>query len=265
MQFIETGDLKVCYELKGSGYPIVLIMGLTAGMDWWDPGLVDALSEKYRVLMFDNRGAGRTVTPEEGDFSIEMFARDTAALMGKLGIERAHVFGFSMGGIIAQALALEYPEKVSKLVLGGTFCGGKETVMPSPQASKMLLDTSGGLEGAFSRALELMFPWEFLAANPGYAETFRKRFMSAPVNEHNARRQLVASMKLGTYSRLPEIRVPVLVVTGADDILIPPENSDILVKGIPGAKLKKYKDAGHFFMAPAREEFIDDILSFLDE
>lgn len=105
MQFIEAGDLNICYELKGSGYPLVMIMGFSANMDWWDPEFIDALALKYRVLVFDNRGAGRTVTPVEGDFSLEMFADDTAMLMEKLGIERAHVFGFSMGGIIAQSLA----------------------------------------------------------------------------------------------------------------------------------------------------------------
>lgn len=263
-QYIEAGDLKICYKLQGTGCPLVLIMGLTAGMDWWDPEFIDALSTKYRVLMFDTRGAGRTVTPPEGDFSIEMFSDDTALLMDKLGIEKAHVFGFSMGGIIAQALALRYPGKVSKLVLGGTFCGGKETVMPSPEATKMLLDASGGLEGLFSRCLELMFPWQFLADNPGYAEDFRRRFMAAPVTPHNARRQLVASMKLGTYSMLPEIKVPALVVTGRDDILIPPRNSHILAERIPGARLIEYSGAGHCFMSPAREQFTRDIMEFLE-
>ena len=265
MQFIEAGDLKICYEIKGSGYPLVLIMGFSAGMDWWDSELIDALSGKYRVLAFDNRGAGQTVTPDEGDFSIEMFADDTALLMDKLGIDRAHVFGFSMGGIIAQALTLKHPEKVNRLILGGTFCGGKETIMPDEHAAKMLMDTSGGIEGAFGRALELMFPWEFLASNPGYADNFRKRFMAAPVTAHNARRQLVASMKLGTYPRLPEVKAPTLVVPGTDDILISPRNSRLIAERIPGAKLIEYSGAGHCFMSPAREQFISDLLEFLGD
>ena len=87
MKQITVRDLKICCESVGYGYPIVLIMGLTANMDWWDPELVDALSQKYRVLMFDNRGAGRTITPDDGEFTCEMFADDTAALMDTKGIQ----------------------------------------------------------------------------------------------------------------------------------------------------------------------------------
>ncbi len=264
MQFIEAGDLNICYELKGSGYPLVMIMGFSANMDWWDPEFIDALALKYRVLVFDNRGAGRTVTPVEGDFSLEMFADDTAMLMEKLGIERAHVFGFSMGGIIAQSLALRYPQKVSRLVLGGTFCGGKETVMPAPEVSKMLMDTSGGIDGMCERTLKLMFPESFISADPGFAAGFTERCKSAPITGHNARRQLVASMKTGTWQHLPELNIPVLVVTGTEDILISPENSRILADRIPGAELVEYADSGHCFMSTARQKFLKDITSFFD-
>ena len=264
MKYITAGDLEICYEIHGTGYPIVLIMGFTGNMDWWDPELIDALSQKYRVLTFDNRGAGRTETPEEGDFSCEMFADDTSTLMDALDIERAHIFGFSMGGIIAQALALRHPDKVSKLVLGGTFCGGKETVMADPEVTKILMDTSGGMEGSFSRSLELMFPAEFIKKNPGFTKNFRERYMTAPISAKNARRQLIASMKLSTYANLPEIKIPAIVVTGAEDILIPPQNSHILAERIPGAKLIEYTGAGHCFMDPKRETFLNDLMEFLD-
>lgn len=264
MQFIEAGDLKIRYELKGSGYPLVLIMGFSGSMDWWDVEFIDALAEKYRVLVFDNRGAGRTVTPPEGDFTLEMFAGDTKLLMDKLGIDRAHVFGFSMGGIIAQALALRYPEKVSRMVLAGTFCGGRETVMPSPEVSKMLMDTGGGIDGMCARTLQLMFPERFVAENPGFAAGFIERCKSAPITAHNARRQLVASMKTGTWQRLPEIKIPVLVATGTEDILISPENSRILAGRIPGAQLVEYADSGHCFMSTAREKCLKDTIDFFN-
>lgn len=264
MQFIKVNDLNICYETKGNGYPLVLINGFSESMDSWDPEMTDALAEKYRVLLFDNRGAGRTETPEEGDFSCEMFADDTAALMESLGIKNANVFGFSMGGVIAQALSLKHPEKVNKLVLGGTFCGGKETVMAAPEVTKILLDTSGGIEGIFSRSLTLLFPEGYAETNPEFTENLKKRFMTAPISSHNARRQLIASMKLSTYSRLPEIKNPALIVTGTEDILIPPQNSRILAERIPGAKLIEYPGAGHYFMAPSRDEFLTDIMEFLD-
>lgn len=264
MQFIEAGDLKICYELKGSGYPLVLIMGFSGNMDWWDPEFIEALAAKYHVLVFDNRGAGRTVTPETGDFTLEMFANDTALLMEKLGIVRAHVFGFSMGGLIAQLLALRHPEKVSRLVLGGTFCGGRETVLPTPEVSKMLMENSGGIDGMCARTLQLMFPERFVAGNPGFARSFIERCRRAPVTAHNARRQLVASMKTGTWQRLTEIQIPVLVATGTEDILISPENSRILAQRIPGAELVEYADSGHCFMSTAREKCLKDIIDFFN-
>jgi pimeloyl-ACP methyl ester carboxylesterase len=264
MDYINVNDLKICYSLKGEGYPIVLIMGFTAGMDWWDSELIDALAEKYSVLIFDNRGAGRTVTPADGDFSINMFADDTAALMDALSLEKAHVFGFSMGGIIAQALTLRYPDKVNKLVLGGTCCGGKETLLADPAVIKKLMDADGGIEGSFSRTLELMFPEEFISANSGFSKDFRERYMAAPVSGHNARRQLAAIMKRGTYPDLPGIKSSTLVVTGTEDILIPPQNSHILAERIPHAELIEYEGAGHCFMSPKREEFLKDIFEFLD-
>ncbi|HPS59483.1 MAG TPA: alpha/beta hydrolase [Spirochaetota bacterium] len=264
MQFVEAGDLKICCELKGSGYPLVMIMGFSGNMDWWEPEFIDALAAKYRVLVFDNRGAGRTVTPPEGDFTLDMFADDTALLMEKLGIDRANVFGFSMGGIIAQALALRHPEKVNRLVLGGTFCGGKETVMPTREVSKILADSSGGIDEVCARTLKLMFPEKFISGNPGFAAGFVERCKSAPITAHNARRQLVASMKTGTWQRLPEIKIPVLVATGTEDILISPENSHILAERIPGAELVEYAESGHCFMSTAREKCLNDMTSFFD-
>lgn len=264
MKFIKAGDLQVCYELKGSGYPLVMIMGFSGNMDWWDVEFIEALAAEYRVLVFDNRGAGRTVTPPEGDFTLDMFAADTALLMDRLGIDRANVFGFSMGGIIAQALALRNPEKVNRLVLAGTFCGGRETVMPSTEVSKMLMDTGGGIEGMCARTLRLMFPERFIAENPGFAAGFITRCKSAPITAHNAGRQLVASMKTGTWQRLPEIKIPVLVATGTEDILISPENSRILAGRIPGAELVEYADSGHCFMSTAREKCLKDIIDFFN-
>lgn len=263
MEFIEAGDLKISYTIKGSGYPLVMIMGFTGNMDWWDPEFLEALAAKYRLLIFDNRGAGRTVTPSEGQFSIEMFAEDTALLMDKLGIEHAHVFGFSMGGLIAQVLALRHPEKVSKLILGGTFCGGKETVMPSKEVTQKLTDSGGGLDAVCSRTLELMFPEKFLADNPGFVKSFSDRYKTAPIRANNAIRQLAATVKNSTYRQLPDIKIPVLVVRGSEDIIIPPRNAEVLAEKIEGAKLITYNGAGHCFMSTNREEFLKDLLEFL--
>lgn len=263
MEKVMVGDLDVCCEVVGDGYPIVLIMGLTANMDWWDPELVDTLSKNYRVLMFDNRGAGRTVTPREGEFSSELFADDTAGLMKAKGIERANILSMSMGGMIAQELALKYPERVNKLALSCTFCGGKHMVQASNEVQKMLVDRSGGLEGIFERVLKLMFPRDYLDANPEFVERFKERFLRAPTSAYNAMRQFMACMRVSTYDRLSTITHPTLVACGTDDILIPPENSRLIAKRIPDAKLVEYQGSGHGFMTQARNAFLKDLLGFL--
>ena len=263
MEFVEAGELSICCELRGEGYPIVLIHGLTANMDWWDPGLLSALSERYRILAFDNRGAGRTVTPEAGDWTCETFADDTVALMEATGIERANVLSVSMGGMIAQELALKYPEKVNKLILGSTFCGAAHTVYASQEVLEKLTDTSGGPEEVLQRTTELMFTPDSLKEQPEVVEGFKIAWMRAPTSKHNAMRQYMAAAKIDTYNRLPEINISTLVVTGKEDILIPPENSRIIAERIPGAKLIEYEGYGHSFISRMPEAFINDLLEFL--
>ena len=263
MEQITVRDLKICCESVGDGYPIVIIMGLTANMDWWDPELVDALSRKYRVLMFDNRGAGRTITPDDGEFTCEMFADDTAALMDTKGILRTNILSMSMGGLIAQELALKYPERVNNLVLGCTFCGGQHMVQASDEVMQILMDRSGGLDGLFDRMLKLMFTENFLDANPDFVKRLKERYLRAPISVANSLRQFMACAKSDTYERLPEIKNPTLVATGTDDPLIPPQNSRMLAQRIPGAKLIEFKGSSHGFMSQARDTFIKDLLDFL--
>jgi pimeloyl-ACP methyl ester carboxylesterase len=265
MQRAEINDLSICCELGGDGYPLVLIMGLAADLNWWDPELLDALRKGFRVLAFDNRGAGRTSTPDQGEFTIAMFADDTASLMDAFGIERGNVLGLSMGGMIAQELALKYPDKVEKLVLCATHCGGKQHAPTSQEVIRILADQSGGIEGLFQRLLQLMWPSDYLEANPEFVQRFRERFMIAPITAVNAARQFMAILNHDTCDRLPEIKAPTLVATGTEDMLIPPENSRIIAERIPGAKLIEYQGAGHGFMWQLREAFEKDLLEFLGQ
>ncbi|HON58678.1 MAG TPA: alpha/beta hydrolase [Smithella sp.] len=265
MEYVAVRDLKIRCEVSGTGYPLVLIMGLTASMDWWDKELIDALASRYQVLIFDNRGAGFTVTPEEGEFTAEMFADDTVALMDAKGISRAHILGMSMGGLIAQELAIKYPERVNKLILACTFCGGRHMIQASPEVMKILLDKSGGLDGIFDRALQLMFTPDFLASHGEYVKNFRERYMRAPISAANALRQFMACGKSDTYDRLPEIKNPTLVLSGLDDPLIPPANSHILAERIPNAKLIQYRGTSHGFITEVRDQFVKDLLDFLSD
>jgi pimeloyl-ACP methyl ester carboxylesterase len=262
MRYVKVGDINVCYDIQGDGFPLVLIMGLTANMEWWDREMLDALSKKYRVVTFDNRGAGRTETPDVGEFTIAMFADDTFGLMDSLGIGRANIAGYSMGGLIAQEMAIKQPERVNRLALCSTFCGGQHMIQAGPEVLKVLMDTSGGIEGRCDRALSLMFDGEYLDANPDFVKTFRERYLRAPTSIKNGMRQFMACAKSSTFGRLNEITAPVLVTTGTDDILILPQNSRKLADNIPGARLVEYKGGGHGMMHQMRDQFVKDLMAF---
>lgn len=263
MVFARVGDLNICYELRGEGRPLVMIMGLTGNMDWWDPGVTGGLSKRYQVVLFDNRGAGRTETPPEGEFTCAQMADDTVGLMEAMGIERAHVLGVSMGGMIAQELALNHPEKVEKLVLCATFCGGRNTVYASQEVLARMADSSGTVDDLIRRTLSIMFPAEWLERNEGHFEDFKERYLRAPCTAQNTVRQFMATTRLDTYDRLPSIVVPTLVMCGGADVLIPPENSRMIAGRIPAAKLIEYPGAGHGFTSQVPLQFVSDVVDFL--
>jgi pimeloyl-ACP methyl ester carboxylesterase len=262
MEKVTVGDIDMCYQVIGEGHPLVMIMGLTANMDWWDPELLESLSKRYRVLIFDNRGAGRTDAPP-GEFTIKQFADDTAGLMDALGFDHAHVMGVSMGGMIAQELVLNYPERVDNLVLCVTFCGGQETVPASQEVLDKLIKRPPTPEEQAKQTLTLLFPEEWLETHKEYFDGFLEIYMRAPTTDENALRQFMACANFSDYDRLPLIDKPTLVACGAEDILIPPENSRIIADRIPGAKLVEYEGAGHGFINQYREEFTPVLVDFL--
>ena len=252
----------MCYQVMGERQPLVMIMGLTANIDWWDLPSLEDLSSRYKLLIFDNRGAGRTDAPP-GEFSIKQFADDTVGLMDALDFGHAHVLGYSMGGMIAQELVLNYPEKVDKLVLCATFCGGKETVQASQEVLNKLINRPPTAEEQAKVSLTLLYSEEWLETHKEYSDDFLEAYMRAPATDENALRQFMACANLSTYDRLPTIDKPTLVACGAEDILIPPENSRIIARSIPGAKLVEYEGAGHGFMYQCREEFAPVLVDFL--
>lgn len=252
------------YEIHGDGFPLVMIMGLGANIDWWTSDMIEACSQHFKTIIFDNRGAGRTDKPEI-DYSIKMFADDTAGLMDVLNIERAHVLGASMGGSIAQELVLNYPEKVEKLILGCTSCGGSKQIMPSMD---VLEEISGSLEDlspeeVVLQVLPLLFTEEFRENNPEFIESYKQRLLIAPITADAYQRQLNAVMGFNSFRRLKKIQAPTLIIHGKKDILNPVENAEILAEKIPGAKLLLLENAGHSYHQPDPDKVINAILEFL--
>lgn len=239
MEKVRIGDIDICYDLIGDGPPLVMIMGYSANMDWWDPELIKALATSFGLLCFDNRGAGRT-TAGVKRFSIKQFALDTAGLMDRLQIPRAHVIGVSMGGMIAQQLALDYPWKVDRLVLCCTAPGGIHTKLPRFRVTNRLAIRSRNPGRIARRIVDVLFPEAYLCEHPETYDRLLDVVSRAPIAPMSALRQALAVAWCSLYGRIPSIESRTLVLCGSEDVLAPPENSRVLARRIPGASLREF-------------------------
>ena len=229
----------------------------------WDPSFIDRLAASNELILLNNRGIGGS-TDDGQSFAIAKLATDVAHVIESLGIERANVMGWSMGGFIAQALALNYADRVDKLVLLSTDSGGIEADLASPDVWSKLVDTSGTPNEQARRLFFLLFPNQV-------AESFYRRFGDIVAA---ARAQLPAELlnlqaaamdawhRNGVANQLREIRVPVLIATGTEDIVIPASNALKLVNKIPGAWVAQFPNSGHAFVAQYPRELADLINSF---
>jgi pimeloyl-ACP methyl ester carboxylesterase len=238
------------YRVVGSGPPLVLIMGYAGTMEGWDPRLVHALARHNRVVMFDNAGVGRTQSLP-GELTIDAMAGQTSALIDTLGLGRPDVLGWSMGGMIAQALAVLHPAQVRRLVLCATYPGAG-TVVPSQaaiQAGSLFPANQVGAYNAFTAAIA-----EYPAA-PG-----------APADAKTAQAAAVTEWWHGTDPagrKIASISVPTLIADGTDDQLDPAANDHTLARLIPRSRLVLYPDAGHGFLFQERTPFAALTESFL--
>jgi 3-oxoadipate enol-lactonase len=264
MPTVKVGDINIYYESHGSGEALLLIMGYGGYSGHWAP-LIPSLSQEYRVISFDNRGTGRSDKPNI-PYTIKMMADDAKGLLDAIGIDSAHVFGISMGGMIAQELALNYPDKVKSLILGCTFCGGAKAIQPTPEALAFLLNPEMGKMSVEEQA-RIAVPWlwsqEFIDKNPEAVEMYVAITSEYPTPAHGFARQAEAIMFHDTYDRLSQIKAPTLVIVGGADRIIPAENSKILASRIPNVEMVMLKNAGHGFFGEAAAETTGIILDFL--
>src|SRR3954469_7001087 len=224
--------VKLYWEEHGGGDPLLLIMGLGATLEWWHH-ILPLLSSKFRTIVYDNRGVGRSDIPP-GPYSIPMMADDAAAVLDAAGVAAARVFGASMGGMIAQELALNHPERVRSLVLGCTACGGTHVV---PAAREVGGGAAARRTMTREQAMWLMAPYIFDAATPRerVAEDIAVR-LAATVSHDGYFAQLAGIRAWsGTHDRLAGLTAPTLVIHGETDQLVPAANGRILASAIPGA------------------------------
>jgi pimeloyl-ACP methyl ester carboxylesterase len=274
MSTAKIGDLDVYYDVHGTGDPLLLIMGLAADSTAW-MFQVPAFEQHYRTIVFDNRGVGRTSKPA-GPYTIHQMADDAAGLLDALAVDRAHVVGVSMGGMIAQELTLRYPGRVRSLVLACTY------PEPDPEIERnrrFTVEQLGGTvtsEGQMQIDFKAINPMDFLQQllptvfNPDFIARELPKLLQVfsgalqyGFSMEAILGQVAAVMSHKATERLHEIAVPTLVITGDADRLIPPANSDILAKHIPGAKLVRIPGGSHGFNFETPDVFNRAILEFL--
>jgi pimeloyl-ACP methyl ester carboxylesterase len=236
-------------------------------MDMWNPLLLEELtSANYKVIIFENRGVGGSTVGTK-KFSISQFANDTLGLLDGLGISKADVFGWSMGGFIAQQLAVTNPDKVDNLILYATSCGGPNDRPTPPEVVQIGTNASMSIQERIQKLAPLFFaPASWFKAHPDYLNYFpisaylaNERDLSQQIH----RQQLEASANwTGTCSVLSNIRQPTLVIVGTDDD--PAPDSLALAKGIPGSWLIRIRDAGHGLMYQHPYEFNRVLMTFLE-
>jgi 3-oxoadipate enol-lactonase len=244
---------------QGTRAPVLLIMGLGYPCSMWHRTR-PVLSASYRTIAFDNRGVGRSDVPP-GPYSIAGMASDAAAVLDACGIPTAHVFGVSMGGMIAQEFALQYPSRVQSLILGCTAAGGPNAHRAEPAALEMLRATS---QMSREQATEAAIPFIYDPATPRplIDEDTAQRRPWLP-NRAGYLAQLQAILGWESFSRLPRITAPTLVIHGKTDRLVPPGNGETIAARIPGAKLVLLERAGHLFSTDQTQAAHQPILEFL--
>ncbi len=254
--------INMYYEIHGEGEPLVMIMGLRRNLEWWYKQ-VPVLSRRFRVLVFDNRGAGRSDKPEM-DYSIRLFAKDTAELMRMTGMENANVLGYSMGGYIAQELAINYPGMVRKLILVSTGAGGERAVMMSPERMSRFTANEGLTpEEILKKDMDIYFSDEYIVNHPNEIREFIDISLRWYQPPEAFQRQFQACLEHNTADRLHQIDIPVLIMAGGDDPLVPPDNSRILKGLLPHADLTIYPGLRHCFHMEESDQANKKILDFL--
>ena len=241
---------RIGYRRMGSGRPLLLLNGLAATNADWDPAFIERLASANELVLLDNRGIG-TSADDGGPFDVARLAGDTARVIEALGLGSASVLGWSMGGFIAQALAIDHPTHVQSLVLLSTDPGGSGATLGSPAVRAQLTDASGTPHEQARRLLSLLFPSDL--AESVYREfgdlvaEARARLSPELVDRQAA--AMDAWHRDGVGDRVGELRSPVLVLTGTEDIVIPAANALSLVNAVPGAWLAQFAGGGHAFMA----------------
>jgi len=263
MPVAKVGEINMEYYVEGSGPPLLMIMGFSGQASSWSERFLELLRPHFQIVRFSNRGTGLTDKPQV-EYSIQMMAEDAAGLLRELGIGKAHVLGISMGGMIAQELALNHPGRVQGLVLGCTMPGSSRSVQPSQEVMALIMPVQGlSLEEQFRKAWPAIMTPEFVQGERNFLEDMLRIGLQNATPVDTIMRQAVSIQGFDTYDRLPQIQAPTLIIHGDKDQLIPPQNADILRERIRSSTLRMLPGAAHMFFWEKPAESAEVIVEFL--
>jgi pimeloyl-ACP methyl ester carboxylesterase len=263
MPKLNAGAVAIAYETRGAGPPLLMINGFRRSHVVWLEGVLEPLAERFQLILMDNRGTGDSDKPKDG-YSIEAFADDCAGVIAGLGLPCAHVFGVSMGGMIAQRLATRHPDSVHGLALGCTHCG-RGSIAPEKRIGELLrLVPGAGMDAreVARRQEEAYYMPHFRESQRAVIDGLFDLVNRNPTPPHAVRGHLDAIDAFDACADLARIEVPTLVITGEGDALIPPGNSRLIASRIPGAQLVLLEDAAHFFWIEKPRETADALTRF---
>jgi 3-oxoadipate enol-lactonase len=265
--FAQTKDaLKLRYEIRGQGEPLALIMGFGGSGRAWGEAFLTAIERRFRILLIDNRGTGES-DPAEREFTLADMAADIAAVLDHAATPHAHIFGVSMGGMIAQEFALSYPERTRGLVLGCTNCGASHSIQADPAAIANLIPAPGmdPIEQA-RRAFSVACGKAFLNSERGQSILTQAiaemgNYPITPMQTFMRQGQAIGGFD--SFARLGQIKAPTLIIHGDDDSIIPYANADVIHGAIAGSKKHTLNAAGHIFFLEMPDEAVRAAGDFL--
>lgn len=247
MPLAPLAEIELSYERAGSGPPLLMIMGMSGTFDHWNAAFLDDLRRDFETIVYDHRGVGAS-SRLQGPVTIAQLAKDAAGLLEALEVDSVHVLGISMGGMVAQELALAHPERIRALALGCTYCGGEGSALTSEEVMRKLAEAmmSGDRERAIRAGWEVNVAPALADDEEAYArflEIGRRRAVPVEVIMEQVR----AIAEHDTSARLPEIALPTLVVHGTLDQMIPVRNGRMIAGLIGGSHLEIFDGVGHLF------------------
>ena len=260
MPFTTNQGARIYWDEEGQGEPLLLIMGLGYSSVAWHRTR-PVLAKKFTAIAFDNRGVGRSDAPV-GPYPIVLMASDAAAVLDAAGVESAHILGLSMGGMIAQEFALQYPQRVRSLILGCTASGGPTAVRAEPEATQMLM-ARGKMTAEEAAQAAIPFIYHPLTPQAWIDEDLNVRRPWFPHPDAYTA-QLQGILAWEAYSRLSQIGAPTLVIHGESDRLVHPGNGKLIAEKIPGAKLVLLPRASHIFTTDQPQAAHEAIMEFLE-